>query len=126
LGQWFIDRGNDERAKFWLWKSPGSHGALILATLYAKSRSARATTRAKDCLSRAEAGLRQLGTPEREALARSKTEFSVRNPDVIWAPNNYKYLTAEAIAIVRARRNRKNRARRNRKKASGNRGDTTG
>lgn len=83
LAAWFIERENYAEAKHSLARVfTDPRAALLLAQLYSKSRSCRATTRAKRALDRA----RSLATgiilweDERETLRAPSLEFRKRNP----------------------------------------------
>jgi TPR repeat protein len=88
LGRWHFDRGEDAKAKVWLQKVPHRRASLMLVKLHAKSRSVRSTNRAKRLLSIIRARPEELSDAERAEFAMLDMEFSRRNPNAIWAPNN--------------------------------------
>lgn len=88
LGRLCLEQGDDARAKFWLNKVPHRRASLLLVKLHAKSRSVRSTHRAKHLLSIIKDRPEELSDAERVEFVQLEREFSGRNPDAIWAPNN--------------------------------------
>lgn len=100
LAEWHLSRNSKPQAKFWLSKAMGYPPAMVLlARLYAESRSVRATREAKLALQRV--------LYPHEATVNEKAEFerlrdavSGRTADAIWSRNNRKALGAGWDAAV--------------------------
>ncbi len=91
LAKWCIDSRNFQKAKFWLRKAyPNPRASLLLAELFAKSRSVRATGQAKFYIAHARILRHQLSAKEVEELDLISAEFRNRNPDPMWSRNNQK------------------------------------
>lgn len=100
LAGWHLSRNSKPQAKFWLSKAKGYPPAMVLlARLYAESRSVRATREAKLALQRTlyphEASLK-----ERAEFERLRDAVSRRTADAVWSRNNRKALGADWKAAV--------------------------
>lgn len=83
LAIWFVEAQNFAEAKQYLgiWGFSNSRGALLLAHLFARSRSCRATKKAKFALAYAENGQHlSFSKEEREAKLELAADFRKRNP----------------------------------------------
>ncbi|MGO4668161.1 tetratricopeptide repeat protein [Bosea sp. 2RAB26] len=93
LAELRLASGSEAEAKYWLYKAPSHPPALLLlAKLFSRSRSARATARARNALERAVACQELLTDNERASLDLLRAQFRNRTPDARWSRVNRKQL----------------------------------
>jgi len=84
-----LARGDVGRAKFWLMKSePNARAMLMAAGLYARSRSVRATRRAKRLIGLIWRNESMLTAKEKAEFDALKIAFWKRNPDPMFSKRN--------------------------------------